>query len=444
MPGTVFASSDGMLGTTIRLVLSLFMVALTLINCGGSDIISELPRTIAPTSPPSQGPTTPPTNGGSNPGGPIPNCEAYATTAQLDLDQDGALDILELNGNPDPTNTAVKYRSDPLLADTDGDGRNDGEEIANKKVTGIGVNDLLRTPVATNPAQRDWIVLVHARGGADGQPVQGNTGNGWNSFANVGGCSEASDVCQRKKIKKLPGEDQFIVRYIETLNIVKRDLLTTTFSSSLYPNLISPSASGDNINCWSGGNNQGGCLGPKGEATTASSMTNCLANGDQPAPPTGGYTSNHYVNACTTRRNSLIARFNSTGSRDMAAANFGPATSTTCPWCLPFRVGSIPEQNTISNVQVGATGMKWTYNMNSSHDTYNQPLLRSQDQNGSNPIGDNGGFLTLILAFNNPDLTATYKMPVSNADNAAVLSQKRAYFTHILSLPAHAGKCTNI
>jgi len=128
----------------------------------------------------------------------------------------------------------------------------------------------------------------------------------------------------------------------------------------------------------------------------------------------------------------------------MSAPNFGPATSTTCPWCLPFRVGSIPEQSTITNVQVGASGMKWTYNMNSSHDTYNQPLLRSQDQNGTTPISDNGGFLTLILAFNNPDLTATYKMPVSNADNADVLAQKRAYFTYVLSQPAHAGKCTNI
>jgi hypothetical protein len=431
-----------MQGIPNRRALGFIMMTLTLISCGGSDIAPELPRTIAPNSPTPQPPTNPPPGGGT-PGDPIPSCESYATTAQLDLDQDGALDILELNGNPDPTNNQIKYRSDPLLDDTDGDGRKDGEEIANKKVTGIAVNDLLRTSVATNPAQRDWIVLVHARGGADGQPVQGNTGNGWNSFGNVGGCSEASDVCQRKKIKKLPGEDQFIVRYVESLNIVRKDLLTAAFSASLYPNLISTFASGDNINCWSGGNNQGGCLGPKGEATNTGGIS-CLANGDQPAPPLGGYSSNYYVNACTTRRNSLIARFNSTGSRDMTAVNFGPSNNTTCPWCLPFRVGGTPEQSPITNVPVGANGMKWTYNMNSSHDTYNQPLLRSQDQNGSTPINDNGGFLTVILAFNNPDLTQTYKMPVSAADNAALIAQKHAYFTYLLSQPAHAGKCTNL
>jgi len=98
-----------------------------------------------------------------------------------DSDKDGLTDHEELYGYPISEDSDEMVYSDPLLKDTDGDGRSDGTESANSKIEGS--NATISEEFAMHPARKDYLIQVHARGGSNGAQTSGISS--WNSWTKL-------------------------------------------------------------------------------------------------------------------------------------------------------------------------------------------------------------------------------------------------------------------
>lgn len=269
-------------------------------------------------------------------------CDDFLKT--IDTDSDGIKDYYEIWGacplqsgateaGPCPDGySGEKFRSDPRVADTDADGRNDGDELKNRKITGdtstpFYTQDVLRNVVATNPNQRDFLLLVFAVGAQNGVPrlnanLQPDARSGWNGYGGLG-------TTDSTRVTPLPSSDEIVtLKAFSDQSLVMRTRPRASnpaerenvIPETWLPNKCRQNPSEENCTCWQGHPDQaqqGGCQGVRGNGQLYGSNNavetpnpECSIN---PNNLGSAATRSYYVCAFRSMQNSLIGRLSRNG-----------------------------------------------------------------------------------------------------------------------------------
>jgi len=155
---------------------------------GGTSLDSSAGKVNQATDPFSNGTTPPPTDNATS-----CNLECCKNLMKgIDTDGDGVNDYDEVYGRSiHYLGQDVKVYTDPFNVRTRGDGIGAGDaELQSNRIDGNG-NITLSAPVTRNPALRDFVVRVYARGGINSQESPTNDvgwvnfPDGWNAYPNL-------------------------------------------------------------------------------------------------------------------------------------------------------------------------------------------------------------------------------------------------------------------